>query len=65
MRNLKEYPITKAEIIEYLESYAKRIMTEGRIGDMRPTYLKEAAEHVRRSTAQLSDIGTVQDSTGV
>jgi len=63
MRNLKEVPLSKEEIIGYLEGYAKRILTEHRIGDMRPLLLKEAAEHVRRSTAQLSDLGTIQSDS--
>jgi len=62
MRNLKEYPVTKQEIINLLLMYEAVALQRGGIGDMTPLLLREAAEHVRRSTAQLSDLGTVQDS---
>src|SRR6266436_9823603 len=63
MRNLKEYPVTKQEIINLLLMYEAIALQKGGIGDMTPLLLREAAEHVRRSTAQLSDLGTVQDSS--
>jgi len=63
MRNLKKYPVTKQEIINLLLMYKAVALQRGGIGDMTPLLLREAAEHVRRSTAQLSDLGTVQDSS--
>jgi len=63
MRNLKEYPITKQEIINLLWAYEIVALQGAGIGDITPLLLREAAEHVRRSTAQLSDLGTVQDSS--
>ncbi len=65
MRNLKEYPVTKQEIINLLLMYEAVALQRGGIGDMTPLLLREAAEHVRRSTAQLSDLGTVQDSSKI
>jgi len=65
MRNLKEYPVTKEEIIDLLLIYAdiERIKGEGQaIGDARPLLLNEAIKHVRGSKLELSDLGTVQDS---
>ncbi len=63
MRNLKEYPVTKDEIVALLEDYQALALRRGGIGDMRPTLLSEAIKHVRGSTAPLTDLGTVQDSS--
>src|SRR5258705_10061070 len=61
-RNLKEYPVTKEEIVALLEDYKALALRRGGIGDMRPTLLSEAIKHVRGSKLELSDLGTVQDS---
>ena len=63
MRNLKEYPVTKQEIIDLLGAYeAKALQARGGVGDMTPLLLREAMRHVRASKLELSDLGTVQDS---
>ena len=62
MRNLKEYPVTKDEIISFLEEIYAEGMHEMVVGDMAPVLIKEAIKHVRGSKLELSDLGTVQDS---
>lgn len=61
MRNLKEYPVTKEEIEKYLKFLADEIDFQEHVGDMGPLLLREAIRHVRGSTLELSDLGTVQD----
>ncbi len=39
MRNIRQYPVTKAEKIEVLTRLAETILAEGRIGDVRPLVL--------------------------
>lgn len=60
MRNLRDYPITKEEIIAFLVNLADKYATDGGIGDIRPSLLREAAKHVRGSTVELTNLGTVQ-----
>lgn len=60
MRNLKEYPVTKEEIISFLEEIYEEGMHEIVVGDIAPLLLNEAIKHVRGSKLQLSDLGTVQ-----
>ena len=63
MRNLKEYPVTKEEIIECLtrlvDDYYHQVPV---CGDMTFMLVTEAIKHVRGSKLELSDLGTVQDS---
>ncbi len=63
VRNLKEYPVTKQEIIDLLGAYEAKALQRGGIGDMTPLLLREAIRHVRGSKLELSDLGTVQDSS--
>ena len=46
MRNLAKYPIDDNEIIECLKKLSKQLVEEGRIGDMRPMILTEAAKRL-------------------
>jgi len=62
MRNLKEHPVTKQEIIDLLGAYEAKALQRGGVGDMTPLLLREAMRHVRASKLELSDLGTVQDS---
>lgn len=49
MRNIAEYPITKEEILECLLSISEDINKYKRVGDMRPIFLRLAAEAVKQS----------------
>ena len=46
MRNLAQYPVTTAEILECLRTLFEEISAEKRPGDMRPLLLRKAAEIV-------------------
>lgn len=47
MRNLKEYPITADEIVEYLRRVAAEKDQEDRVGDVGPLLLLAAADIVQ------------------
>jgi len=47
MRNLKEFPITKDEIIDCLRQLQEDIIKEDLVGDMRPILLEEAMDIIK------------------
>jgi hypothetical protein len=49
MRNIDEYPITKAEIVDILQEVYNEIYNEGLCGDVRPIALKIAMTMVEES----------------
>lgn len=49
MRNLRQYPITKQEILECLSTLAQDMLKEKRVGDMRPSLLQEASKIVEEA----------------
>ena len=62
MRNLSEYPITTAEIEACLLRLSEESSSQGRIGDMRPLLLREAAKIVANAgQAEQPDSGVVAD----
>ena len=59
MRNLKEHPVTKSEMVELLEGMAEHFQSEQLVGDMRPTLLEQAALHVAYSQALVNELGLI------
>ena len=68
MRNLMEFPIDDDEILECLKTLSEQLTSEGRIGDMRPMLLTEAAKRLEISVCSpcppwdemLDDMGRVE-----
>ena len=49
MRNLKEHPITKAEIISFLEGLLREELQKDEVGSMNGALLHRAIMYVRKS----------------
>lgn len=49
MRNIREYPVTKEEMVRVLTEESQRILTEMRMGDMRSMIFSLAATIVAES----------------
>lgn len=56
MRNINKYPITVEEVVKALLDLADIINGEDRIGDMRPTLLKVAAQTIEQGNRLYYDI---------
>ncbi len=57
MRDMRQHPITMAEIEACLTGLADAISQEGRRGDMRPTLLRAAAKIVAGTAAAPAQPG--------
>lgn len=59
MRNLKEYPVTKAEIIALLDTLASEEEADLAIGGVNGLLLRQAIQHVAYSQAPTNELGLI------
>lgn len=59
MRNLKEFLVTRLEIVEELQKLSDKILTEDRFGDMQPLLLLQAVQYVAYNSPPVNELGLV------
>lgn len=59
MRDLVQYPVTRAEIVETIKQLADVVDGENRVGDMRPLLLRQAAQYVAYNQLPVNELGLV------